>query len=992
MNNRRLRPVRIMAFTLAILVSGGGLAAQNARPGTLRGQVTDPSGASVPQASVTLTTPTGQRVTRVTEANGTFEITDLAPGNYNVAVSKAGFSPSEQGVQITAGQVQQIEVALEVATQQEEVTVSEVAPTVDASPSNNADAVVMQGSDLDALSDDPDQLQADLQALAGPAAGPNGGQIFIDGFTGGELPPKSSIREIRINSNPFSAEFDRMGFGRIEILTRPGTDTLHGRLNLQGNSSAFNTKSPFVTSASQVPYHSINFEGNISGSMLKKLSYTFNVFRRSIDDSSIVNAIVLDQNLNQVPFNAGVPNPQTRTNLTPRIDYQISRNNTLTARYQYSRVYRPNVGVGGFALPSQGSIQFQTENNVQLSDTQILGETTVNETRFNYREGQNNQTAQTPAPTIRVTGAFTGGGSNQGSSTNTKDYELQNYTSLISGPHTVKFGVRARVNHNVDVSTNNFLGTFTFPSINAYQITAQGLAQNLTLPQIRANCAAAGISSRDCGPNQFTITAGTPQAVLTVMDTGVYVQDDWRVTPALTLSGGLRFETQTRVPDKADLAPRAGLAWALGSKSRPTVVRAGWGIFYDRFTEGNVLSLVRFNGLAQQQYIVSNPDFYPNIPALSALPVTTSPTIYSLASNYHSPYIIQAAASVERQITRIINFSVNFVNSRGVHQLILNNINAPLPGTVTAANPNGVRPLGNPSNIYQFQSAGSFEQNQLIHTINVRAGAKLSLFGNYTLGFAHQDTVTQGGGGFGGFGGGGGGGAPFPSDPYNLRADAGRASNDIRHRVNVGGTMALPWNLRLSPLISMQSGQPYNITLGQDVNGDSQFNDRPAFATSATLPANLVVTPLGNFDKAPAPGQAIIPINYGRGPSRVSVNMRLAKTFTFGAPTGGAGGQRNGGGPGPGQPGRGGFPGGFPGAGGGPGRGGFGAPGGNGRPGRYSLTFNVDARNVFNKVNLGNPVGNIGSPLFGVANSLAGGFYSEGAAVRRIDLSVAFAF
>jgi hypothetical protein len=335
---------------------------------------------------------------------------------------------------------------------------------------------------------------------------------------------------------------------------------------------------------------------------------------------------------------------------------------------------------------------------------------------------------------------------------------------------------------------------------------------------------------------------------------------------------------------------------------------------------------------------------------------------------------------------------MNFINSRGVHQLIQNNVNAPLPGTITTANPNGIRPLGNTTNIYQYETAGSFQQNQLINTINIRAGAKLSLFGNYVLGYAHQYTMTQGGG-FGGFGG-GGGGAPFPTNPYNLRDDAGRSSNDIRHRVNIGGTMSLPWALRLSPLISVQSGQPYNITLGQDLNGDSQFNDRPTFASSATLPQNLVATPYGNFDKSPSAGQTVIPVNYGNGTSRVSVNMRLAKTFTFGAPAGGARGAAGGGNrPGPGAPGpgRGGFPpGGF---GGQPGRGFPGAPGANaGRPGRYSLTFNVDARNVFNKVNLGNPVANIGSPLFGIANSLAGGIYSQGAAVRRIDLSVAFAF
>ena len=777
--------LRVALILLACVACGGALLAQTPRPGILRGQVTDTSGGSVPGASVVLTTPTGQTVARTADAMGTFEIPDLAPGNYNLAVSMAGFGPSEQGLQITAGQVQQLIVSLTVAAQTDEVTVSEVAPTVDASPSNNAGAVVMSGTDLDALSDDPDQLQADLLALAGPSAGPNGGQIFIDGFTGGQLPPKSSIREIRINSNPFAAEFDRMGFGRIEILTRPGTDKLHGRFNVQGNSSGLNTQSPFVAAANQQPYHSVGFEGNLSGSLSPKASFTFAVFRRNINDSAIVNAVKLDDSLNQAPFNAGVSNPQTRTNIGPRVDYQITHNNTLTSRYQYTRDIRSNQGVGGFTLPSQGYDQLNTEQSLQLSDTQILGERAVNETRFRYEGQQNNQTAQSLLPSVRVTGAFNGGGASRNIAANNKNYELQNYTSFIAGPHTLKFGGRVRANHNVDISSTNFQGTFTFASITAYQLTVQGLQANKTVAQIRADCLATGKGNNDCGPNQFTIAAGTPQAVVNVMDTGLYLQDDWRLRPNLTLSGGLRFETQTKVPDKVDFAPRFGLAWAVGNKNRPTVIRGGLGIFYDRFADTNVLQVVRFNGVAQQQYTVTFPNFYPAVPTISALGGTTSQTVYSIAPNYHSPYIMQGAASVERQVTKVINVSINFVTSRGVHQLITNNINAPLPGTITTANPLGTRPFGNLTNMYQFESAGSFRQNQLINSVNIRAGAKLSLFGNYALGFAHNDTATNG----------------FPTNPYNLRDDAGRANNDIRHRVNLGGTMSLPWALRLSPLV-----------------------------------------------------------------------------------------------------------------------------------------------------------------------------------------------
>jgi len=936
--------IRIAMIALAVLASAGGLMAQTpqTRNGALRGQVTDSSGGSVANASVQVTTPTGQILARTTDANGAFEVTDLEPGNYHLAVTLTGFAPSEQSVQIIAGQVRQLTVSLAVAAQQQEVTVSEVAPTVDASPSSNASAVVMQGTDLEALADDPDQLAADLQALAGPSAGPEGGQIFIDGFSGGQLPPKSSIREVRINSNPFSAEYDFMGFGRIEILTRPGTDAFHGRFGVSGNSSGFNTGSPFVAAANQVAYNSVNYDGSISGSLRRVASFAFSAFRRNINDSAIVSAVVLDPvTLTPVPFNAGISNPQTLTILNPRVDYQINRDNTLTARYQYFRVVRENVGVGGFALPEQADDAQSAEHLLQLVETRIIGERAINETRFQFVHNENSQTARNSSlPTIQVTGAFTGGGSNRGISANeTNRYELQNYTSLIAGPHFFKFGGRLRASHLVSDSTNNFNGTYTFPSITAYQITEQGrLQQGLTMAQIRANGG---------GPNQFRITAGQPRVTVNSIDAGLYLQDDWKWRPNVTLSGGLRFETQKNIPDHSDFAPRVGVAWAVGNKNRPTVIRAGFGMFYARFGEGNVLQVRRFNGLTQQQYIVASPDCYPTCSVAALAGAQVAPSVYSIAPNFRSQYNMQVALTVERQITRIANLSINYLTYGAVHRLILNNINAPLPGSITAANPAGVRPFGNVGNIYQYQTPSNMRQHTMYTSLNIRAGARLSLFGQYVLTRARAHALGIGG---------------SPSNPYDLRQDYGRALADIRHSAFISGTMALPYALRLSPFIAVQSGAPYNITLGQDLNGDSIFNDRPAFATAQTLPQNFVVTSLGSFDRAPAPGSALIPINYGTGTARVSVNLRLGKTFTFGPAA-----RR------PGAP--------------------AGAPGGPaGAPGRYSLTFSVDARNIFNRVNLGLPVGNLSSPFFGTANSLAGGPFTTGAAVRRIDLSLAFAF
>ena len=219
---------------------------------TLRGQIFDPSGAVVPGATVTLTQ--GPTVLTVQSgADGVYIFKTPPPGSYTLAVAVPGFAPfSKTDVIITAGHARQLNITLTIAVQQQDITVNDQSAGVSINPDENSSALVMKGSDLDALSDDPDELQNELQALAGPAAGPSGGQIYIDGFTGGQIPPKSSIREIRVNQNPFSAEFDKIGYGRIEILTKPGSDKFSGHITSLGNDSAWNTANPLVQRATQL--------------------------------------------------------------------------------------------------------------------------------------------------------------------------------------------------------------------------------------------------------------------------------------------------------------------------------------------------------------------------------------------------------------------------------------------------------------------------------------------------------------------------------------------------------------------------------------------------------------------------------------------------------------------------------------------------------------------------------------------------------------------
>ncbi len=315
--------------------------------GRLRGQVTDPSGAVIPGATVSLKNSSGLTITAKSDDVGSYDVKSLAPGKYTVNVSAKGFRPFTRQVEIAAGQDQKFDFPLQISTQEEKVLVESESAKVSVSPENNASTLVISGKDLDALSDDPDELQSELQALAGPSAGPNGGQIYIDGFTGGQLPPKSSIREIRINQNPFSAQYDRMGFGRIEILTKPGTDKPHGQFSFNDNHSIFDARNPFA--AQEPDFDSQMINGNIGGPLSKKASYFFNVERRNIHDAAVILPSAFAQ--------AGVAvqpllNPRGRTNINSRLDYQLAAGNTLMVRYQYTRNHEENNGVGQLVLPS----------------------------------------------------------------------------------------------------------------------------------------------------------------------------------------------------------------------------------------------------------------------------------------------------------------------------------------------------------------------------------------------------------------------------------------------------------------------------------------------------------------------------------------------------------------------------------------------------------------------------------------------------------------
>src|SRR6185437_3358851 len=383
--------------------------------GSVHGTVLDPTGAVVPGATITVASA-AQVTTAKSGSQGNFAIRNLPPGLYTVSVAATGFAPlSVSDVAVVAGETKQLKLTLSIAVQQQQVTVSSgTGPSVSTEAGANTDAIVLKGAALNALSSDPDELANELQALAGPSAGPSGGQIYIDGFTGGQLPPKSAIREIRINRNPFSAQYDRLGYGRIEILTKPGTNKLHGRVVATGNDNSFNTLNPFV--ATIPSYHSYMFNGTLSGPLSHHASFFITVQQRNNQNDSIFTARtgVLDPTTGtyvEREVAGGLLSPQTRTNISPRVDLQLSQNNTLTFRYQFFRNSRSNDLGGSTSLPSQASSRDSIEHAFQLNDTQIVSNRFVNETRFEYRRGNLSENPVSAAPTIGVPSFFSAGGS-----------------------------------------------------------------------------------------------------------------------------------------------------------------------------------------------------------------------------------------------------------------------------------------------------------------------------------------------------------------------------------------------------------------------------------------------------------------------------------------------------------------------------------------------------------------------------------------------------
>jgi hypothetical protein len=932
---------------------------------SLHGTVTDTTGAVVPNATITVTDGSGVAQSAFSDRNGNYSFPQLAPSTYALDASAPDLALPEPISVTVSGRPQVINVTLKVQVAKQNITVEdESGPTVSAENSSNASSIVLQGKDLESLGDSQEDLAADLQALAGPSAGPSGGALYVDGFCGGELPTKESIREVKINQNPFSPEYDKLGYGRIEITTKAGAEQYHGLTYFNFGDSVWNSRDPY--SQEKAPFLLREYGGDFGGPLNRKLSFFLNVDGAAIDNGANIDTVTLDpQTLAITPFSDVFSVPQRRIIVSPRLDYQLNTNHMFSFRYRVEQADISDSGIGSLNLVSLSNHVHSLSNTLQSSETATLGSNAVNQVRFQFFRISSSTLPNTPGSEIQVLGAFNGGGSQLGPVYDTQNnYEFQNYTTIIHKSHTLHFGIRMREAGDTNVSQANFGGTFTFgggigPELDANnQPVLDGSGNPIPIPLQSIEVyrrtllfqslgdTAAQIRALGGGATQFSAYAGIPQIYANQTDIGGFFGDEWHITPHLIVSPGLRYEWQTNINDLHDFAPRIGLAWQPGGNSK-FVLRAGFGIFYDRFALANVVTAKRFNGEVQEQFVVNNPDSFPNAPA-----ITVPSSVQEISPSLRSPYIMQSALTVERQLVHRTTLAVTYTNSHGLHQLRTLDVNAPLPGTFNPSVPgSGVFPLGFDAPVFQMVSDGLYNQNQLIVNVNSKLTSRLSFFSNYTFNRAlgNTDGLTT-----------------IPANPYNFSGEYGPAITDVHNSFVFGGTFER-WKFRIAPLVRMFSGPPFDITAGSDIYGDTLFDARPGIASDPSKPG-LIQTQYGLLDPNPSPGEPTLSRNSGRGPGYVLFNLRLTKLFEFGRVPESAVTQS----PSSGQ--------------------------GASESHRYTISLAASIRNIINHNNPGPIIGDITSPFFGRANQSVGstGFggtgFLESANNRRLELQMKFSF
>lgn len=733
------------------------------------GVTLDSMEAAIVGAKVTLR-GAGSEATASTDVTGAFRFTGLSSAVYELQAEAAGFKSAKVRLKLGPGPASPVRIIMSIDERHEEITVSASADRVNTDIGGNLDVVTLNRETLDNLPIEGGDVLAAISKLAGASGGL---LVVVDGVVSSDRLAASEIKEVRINQNPYSAEFSQPGQARVEITTKTGSSHYHGSLNFQFRHYVLDARNAFAVQRPQEEHRL--WDGYFSGPLgrSKKATFTLSGYRAEDDLQPVVYALLPYGTLQQ-----NFANPQRTTALSAKVNWQVGRSNTLSIRYRFSDWSDKGEGVGGLTLPDAAADARARSHTLTLTDRTAVRGNVLNELSIRAESSSTLISSRLPgSPSIIVLGAFTGGGAGQNLHETHTQVQLNDTLSWSLHKQVIKAGIYTAPTRIGLNDRSNFDGTFQFSSLRDYTLGR---------------------------PFSFSRQQGDSRLAFWEPDVGLFLEDDISVRPNLSFGVGLRYDWQRYISDYNNLAPRLSVAYAPGA-NRKTVLRAGAGFFYSAMDRTAIGDMLRFNGSRLQQVVLLNPG-YPDPFLIASVSQQQPITIVRLAPDLRSPYTIQYSFGIEQQLRKSLAFTGTYRGSRGLKLFRSRDVNAPLPPLY------GQRPNAAIGILRQIESSGRLQDNSV----------KLALTGSitrffvgqaqYAYGRAYDDTS---------------GIKAFPAKQYDLSGEWSRAEFDVRHFFYLYGTLKAGKFFKLGAIASMSSGKPYTITTGHDDYGTSFANARP---------------------------------------------------------------------------------------------------------------------------------------------------------------------